>query len=215
MGARVPPATLRRIRAHGTEVRVSIRGDGPVLQPFMGIGAPLELWEPFEREIARYGRRLVAIDLPGTGGSAAVRRRCGCAAWSRSPSRCSTSWASIRWTCSGCRTAGRSPRSSRTEHLPGPGASCWRPPPPGCSASPRGRGSSSTSRHRCATGVATTRDASWATSTAAAAGPTRGPPRAERPVRPTADRRGVPGAAPAAIGWTSSRGCHGCRCRPS
>ena len=39
---------------------------------FMGIGAPLELWEPFEREIARYGRQLVAIDLPGTGGSAAV-----------------------------------------------------------------------------------------------------------------------------------------------
>ena len=70
--ARVPPATLRHIRAHGTDVRVSIRGDGPVLLLFMGIGAPLELWAPFEREIARYGRRLVAIDLPGTGGSAAV-----------------------------------------------------------------------------------------------------------------------------------------------
>jgi poly(3-hydroxyalkanoate) depolymerase len=72
MGARVPPATLRRIRAHGTEVRVSIRGEGPALLMFMGIGAALELWEPFEREMARHGRQLIAIDLPGTGGSPAV-----------------------------------------------------------------------------------------------------------------------------------------------
>jgi poly(3-hydroxyoctanoate) depolymerase len=72
MGARVPPTTLRRLRAHGAEVRVSVRGDGPPLLMFMGIGAPLELWEPFVREMSRYGRRLVAIDLPGTGGSPAA-----------------------------------------------------------------------------------------------------------------------------------------------
>jgi poly(3-hydroxyalkanoate) depolymerase len=60
------------VRAHGTEVRVSVRGEGPALLMFMGIGAPLELWEPFEREMSPYGRQLIAIDLPGTGGSSAV-----------------------------------------------------------------------------------------------------------------------------------------------
>lgn len=72
MGTRVPPAKLRRLHVKGTEVRVSVRGEGPALLMFTGIGAPLELWEPFEREMARRGRRLIAIDLPGTGGSPAV-----------------------------------------------------------------------------------------------------------------------------------------------
>ena len=72
MGANLPPATLRRLHTAGANVRVSVRGEGPPLLLFMGIGAPLELWEPFEREMARYGRQLIAIDLPGAGGSPAV-----------------------------------------------------------------------------------------------------------------------------------------------
>src|SRR6478735_2239849 len=72
MAVRMPPASLRRMHVHGAEVRVSVRGKGPPLLMFMGIGAPLELWEPFEREMAPRGRTLVAIDLPGTGGSPAV-----------------------------------------------------------------------------------------------------------------------------------------------
>jgi poly(3-hydroxyalkanoate) depolymerase len=72
MTVRFPPASVRLVRAHGTEVRVSVRGKGPPLLMFMGIGAPLELWERFEREMSRYGRRLIALDLPGTGGSPAA-----------------------------------------------------------------------------------------------------------------------------------------------
>ena len=72
MAHRVPPASVRLVRVHGAEVRVSVRGEGPALLMFMGIGAPFELWEPFEREMSPYGRQLIALDLPGTGGSSAV-----------------------------------------------------------------------------------------------------------------------------------------------
>jgi poly(3-hydroxyalkanoate) depolymerase len=63
---------MRRCRAHGADVRVSVRGDGPPLLLFTGIGAPLEMWERFERAMVPRGRRLIGIDLPGTGASPAV-----------------------------------------------------------------------------------------------------------------------------------------------
>ncbi|HSV40594.1 MAG TPA: alpha/beta hydrolase [Nocardioidaceae bacterium] len=68
----VPPAVVRRMRAGGADVRVSVRGEGPPLLLFMGIGASLELWERFEEAMAPRGRRLIAIDLPGAGASPAV-----------------------------------------------------------------------------------------------------------------------------------------------
>jgi poly(3-hydroxyalkanoate) depolymerase len=63
---------VRRVHADGSDVRVSVRGVGRPLLLFMGIGAPLELWEELERELAPRGRQLIAVDLPGAGGSPAV-----------------------------------------------------------------------------------------------------------------------------------------------
>ena len=40
MAHSVPPASVRLVRVHGAEVRVSVRGEGPALLMFMGIGAP-------------------------------------------------------------------------------------------------------------------------------------------------------------------------------
>jgi len=67
-----PPASIRRVRANGADVRVSVRGEGAPLLLLMGIGAPLELWNRLESELAPRGRQLIAIDLPGTGASPAV-----------------------------------------------------------------------------------------------------------------------------------------------
>lgn len=51
---------------------MSVRGEGQPLLLFTGIGAPLEMWERFERAMVPGGRQLIAIDLPGTGASPAV-----------------------------------------------------------------------------------------------------------------------------------------------
>lgn len=67
-----PPATVSRVRVGRADVRVSVRGQGPPLLLFMGIGASLEMWEHFEAAMAPYGRTLVTLDLPGAGASPAV-----------------------------------------------------------------------------------------------------------------------------------------------
>lgn len=68
----LPPSVLHHLRVGRADLRVSVTGEGPPLLLFMGIGASLEMWGAFARELAARGRTLIAIDLPGTGGSPAV-----------------------------------------------------------------------------------------------------------------------------------------------
>lgn len=59
----------RFIRIRGREVRVVTRGDGqgPPLLLLTGIGAHIEMWEPFAALAG--ARQLIGIDVPGTGAS--------------------------------------------------------------------------------------------------------------------------------------------------
>jgi poly(3-hydroxyalkanoate) depolymerase len=63
------PAVVRRMTVDGADVRVSVRGQGPPLLLFNGIGAALEMWDRLSLELTRRGRQLIAIDLPGAGSS--------------------------------------------------------------------------------------------------------------------------------------------------
>jgi poly(3-hydroxyoctanoate) depolymerase len=68
----VPTAQPWRPRQHRvtvarTPVRVATSGDGPPLVLLNGIGGNLEMWEPLARQLQ--GRRLVMIEMPGTGES--------------------------------------------------------------------------------------------------------------------------------------------------
>lgn len=62
------PETVLKLGVHTVRVSDSGGGDGalPPLVLVNGIGANLEMWDPFR---ARLSRRSVALDLPGTGGS--------------------------------------------------------------------------------------------------------------------------------------------------
>lgn len=51
----------------GATVRVATYGQGPPLLLLNGIGANIEMWEPLARRMP--GRRLVMVDMPGTGQS--------------------------------------------------------------------------------------------------------------------------------------------------
>jgi len=68
----IPPAIVRRVRVGRADIRVSVRGEGPPLLLFMGIGASLDMWEHFEEAMVPLGRQLIAFDMPGAGGSPAV-----------------------------------------------------------------------------------------------------------------------------------------------
>jgi poly(3-hydroxyalkanoate) depolymerase len=57
--------------ASGPPLRVARAGEGPPLLLINGLGANLEMWKPFAREIR--GRELIAFDLPGVGQSARSR----------------------------------------------------------------------------------------------------------------------------------------------
>lgn len=48
-------------------IRVQTVGEGPPLLLLMGIGGNLEMWEPLQRRLS--SRRLIAFDMPGSGGS--------------------------------------------------------------------------------------------------------------------------------------------------
>lgn len=65
-------AVVRRVRVGRADVRVSVRGEGPPLLLFMGIGASLEMWQHFEDAMVPLGRQLIALDLPGAGATPAV-----------------------------------------------------------------------------------------------------------------------------------------------
>jgi pimeloyl-ACP methyl ester carboxylesterase len=53
-------------------MRVATLGEGPVLLLLNGIGGNMEMWEPVVRRLP--GRRIVMVDLPGTGESPALWR---------------------------------------------------------------------------------------------------------------------------------------------
>jgi poly(3-hydroxyalkanoate) depolymerase len=57
--------TLTSVEAGGIRMRVARRGEGPPLLLTTGIGASIDMWEPFARLIT--GRELIAFDAPGTG----------------------------------------------------------------------------------------------------------------------------------------------------
>ena len=72
MSATLPPARIRLVRVRGARVRVSVRGEGRPLLLVMGIGASLEMWGPFESAMVSRGYQVIALDLPGAGGSPAL-----------------------------------------------------------------------------------------------------------------------------------------------
>jgi len=59
---------IQHVTVGGTRLRVSIEGRGRPLLLFNGIGASLELLQPFRRELR--ASETIVIDMPGTGGSA-------------------------------------------------------------------------------------------------------------------------------------------------
>jgi pimeloyl-ACP methyl ester carboxylesterase len=65
------PPVCSTVRAGSATVRVAVTGEGAPLLLLTGIGANIEMWEPAARHLT--GRRLVMLDVPGTGGSPALR----------------------------------------------------------------------------------------------------------------------------------------------
>ncbi len=57
----------RTVHLGRVPLRVATVGDGPPLLLLNGIGANIEMWQPLAREL--HGRRLVMVDMPGTGES--------------------------------------------------------------------------------------------------------------------------------------------------
>ena len=69
-GTQWPPPTLQ-LRLAGARVRVATAGEGPPLLLLNGIGGNLEMWGPVADRLQ--GRRIIAFDVPGTGGSPPLR----------------------------------------------------------------------------------------------------------------------------------------------
>jgi poly(3-hydroxyoctanoate) depolymerase len=70
---------LRFVDVDGVRLRTSVRGSpspqtqGPPLLIITGLGASLQMAEPFERELATYGRQIISFDAPGVGESTGYR----------------------------------------------------------------------------------------------------------------------------------------------
>ncbi len=67
-------AVIGFVDVDGVRLRTSIRGSGPPLLLITGLGASLDLAEPFERELVKRGRQVVSFDAPGIGESTAYTR---------------------------------------------------------------------------------------------------------------------------------------------
>jgi len=65
------PAAIRFVEVDGVRLRTSVRGEGPPLLLITGLGASLDLAEPFEREVTARGFQVIAYDAPGVGQSTA------------------------------------------------------------------------------------------------------------------------------------------------
>jgi poly(3-hydroxyalkanoate) depolymerase len=70
---------LRFVDVDGVRLLTSVRGPGPSrttgppLLIITGLGASLQMAEPFERELTTHGRRTVSFDAPGVGESTSYR----------------------------------------------------------------------------------------------------------------------------------------------
>jgi pimeloyl-ACP methyl ester carboxylesterase len=68
LGSPAPPEDAAGyVQVDGLRLRVERRGAGPPLVLINGIGAPIEMWEPFTRRLP--DRELILFDLPGSGRS--------------------------------------------------------------------------------------------------------------------------------------------------
>ena len=56
---------IRFVEADGVRLRTSVRGQGPQLLLITGLGASLDLAEPFERKLTALGVQAVSFDAPG------------------------------------------------------------------------------------------------------------------------------------------------------
>ena len=63
------PATIRFVDVDGVRLRTSVRGSGVPLLVISGLGASLDVAEPFERELVERGMQVVSFDAPGVGES--------------------------------------------------------------------------------------------------------------------------------------------------
>ena len=66
-------AQVRTVQVGEVRLRTSVRGTGRPLLLITGLGASLELAEPFEQELAARGRQVISFDAPGIGGSTPYR----------------------------------------------------------------------------------------------------------------------------------------------
>ena len=67
------PAVIRFFDVDGVRLRTSTRGTGRPLLIISGLGARLELAEPFEREVIGHGIQVIGFDAPGVGESTGYR----------------------------------------------------------------------------------------------------------------------------------------------
>jgi poly(3-hydroxyalkanoate) depolymerase len=65
---------MRFVDVDGVRLRISVRGSGPPLLLITGLGASLDLAEPFEREMTARGMQTIGFDAPGVGESTGYRR---------------------------------------------------------------------------------------------------------------------------------------------
>lgn len=63
---------VRWVDAGEVRIHVRVRGVGPELVMINGIGAGVDIWEPLARRLEST-RRLVMVDMPGTGDSPPLR----------------------------------------------------------------------------------------------------------------------------------------------
>jgi poly(3-hydroxyalkanoate) depolymerase len=64
-------ASIRFVDVDGVRLRTSIRGAGPPVLLITGLGASLDIAQPFERELTAEGVQAIAFDAPGVGESTA------------------------------------------------------------------------------------------------------------------------------------------------
>jgi poly(3-hydroxyoctanoate) depolymerase len=62
-------AAIRFVEVDGVRLRTSVRGTGPPVLLITGLGASLDLAQPFERELTARGVQAVSFDAPGVGQS--------------------------------------------------------------------------------------------------------------------------------------------------
>lgn len=66
-------ARISTVPVGEVRLRTSVHGSGRPLLLVTGLGASLELAEPFARELAALGRQVISFDAPGMGGSTPYR----------------------------------------------------------------------------------------------------------------------------------------------